>query len=64
MSLLDEMSDLGAPPGPVTFASAMLACDRAKQWQQVLRIMDQVRRAVYAAVGRQRGEGLGRLVKA
>ena len=42
MSLLDEMADLGAPPDSVTFASAMLACERAKQWQQVLRIMDQV----------------------
>lgn len=43
MGLLDEMSDLGAPPDSVTFASAMLACERAKQWQHVLRIMDQVR---------------------
>lgn len=43
VGLLDEMSDLGAPPDSVTFASAMLACERAKQWQQVLRIMDQVR---------------------
>lgn len=43
MSLLDEMLELGAPPDMVTFASAMLACDRAKQWHQVLRIMDQAR---------------------
>lgn len=42
MSLLDEMAELGCPPGSVTFASAMLACDRAGQWQHVLRIMDQV----------------------
>lgn len=42
IGLLDEMSDLGAPPDMVTFASAMLACERAKQWQHVLRIMDQV----------------------
>lgn len=43
VSLLNEMADLGAPPDSVTFASAMLACERAKQWHQVLRIMDQVR---------------------
>lgn len=42
MSLLDEMAELGCPPGSVTFASAMLACERAGQWQHVLRIMDQV----------------------
>lgn len=42
VSLLDEMAELGCPPGSVTFASAMLACERAGQWQHVLRIMDQV----------------------
>ena len=42
VGLLDEMAELGCPPGSVTFASAMLACERARQWQHVLRIMDQV----------------------
>lgn len=42
VSLLDEMVDLGAPPDSVTYASAMLACERAKQWHSILRIMDQV----------------------
>lgn len=48
VSLLNEMADLGAPPDSVTYASAMLACERAKQWHQVLRIMDQVMMAAEA----------------
>lgn len=51
VSLLDEMLDLGAPPDMVTFASAMLACDRAGRWHQVLRLMDQVQHGNHWACG-------------
>lgn len=62
VSLLDEMLELGAPPDMVTFASAMLACERAKQWVQVLRIMDQVlstKGTVEKRENKDRGRGKG-----